>query len=83
MQVALTLEDMSEEQLAEALREAELQLDDVEQERLFTLGQTGMHLGAREIARLRAAWERDEARLRERIGAIRARQAALAAEGQI
>jgi len=36
-----------------------------------------MHLGAQEVARLRAAWGRDEARLRERIAAIRARQAAL------
>jgi hypothetical protein len=70
------LSDLGAEQLAEALRAAELQLDDVLEERSFTLGQTGVHIGARELARMRAGWERDEARLRERIAAIKARLAA-------
>lgn len=73
--------DLGAEELAEHLKQARLGLEDVEEERRFTLGQTGMHIGAREIARMRAAWARDEARLRERIHAIEARQSALAAQG--
>ncbi len=76
MNDAAELSSLNAEQLAEALREAELQLDDVLEERSFTLGQTGVHIGARELARMRAGWERDEARLRERIAAIKARLAA-------
>ncbi len=68
--------DLSSEQLSEALRATEVLLDDVIEERMFTLGQTGVHIGARELARMRAAWERDEARLRERIAAIKAQLAA-------
>lgn len=59
-------------QLHEALARARDELLDVEEEREFTLGQTGMHVGANELARLRRAWERDETRLQERIGAIEA-----------
>ncbi len=75
MNDTLELSDRDAEELAEALREAELQLDDVLEERSFTLGQTGVHIGARELARMRAGWERDEARLRERITTIKARLA--------
>ena len=78
MNNALNVDDLEVGDLAEALRVAELELEDLLEERGFTLGQTGVHIGARELARMRAAWDRDEARLRERIAAIRARQAALA-----
>ncbi len=64
---------MDADQLKEALSQAELTLEDVVEEREFTLGQTGVHIGAGELARLRRSWERDETRLGERIEAIRAR----------
>jgi hypothetical protein len=60
-------------QLHEALRKADDELLDVQEEREFTLGQTGVHIGANELARLRRAWDRDETRLQEHIDAIKAR----------
>jgi len=79
MDSTVDLNQMSAEQLAEALGETQLQLDDLLEERRFTLGQTGIHLGAGELARLRASWEREEARLTARLTAIKARLAALSA----
>lgn len=58
------------ELLAE-LKKAESELEDVEEMRLFTLGQTGVHLGAGRAKSLQGTWDRDEARLRERITAIK------------
>lgn len=75
MDVDAELAGMDPGQLQDARTQAELLLEDVEEEREFTLGQTGVHIGARELARLQKAWERDEARLRERIEAIDARLA--------
>lgn len=64
---------MSADQLKEALRRAELELDDVLYERRFTLGQTGIHLGGRRRTQLEEAWSNDERHLRERIAAVRER----------
>ena len=64
---------MSVEQLKEALRRAELELEDVLYERRFTLGQTGIHLGGHQRTQLEDAWLEDETHLRERIAAIRGR----------
>ena len=64
---------MSVEQLKEALRQAELELEDVRYERRFTLGQTGVHLGGHQRNQLEDAWSQDETQLRERIAAIRGR----------
>ncbi len=66
---------MSREELLAELRKAEADLEDVQEMRLFTLGQTGVHLGAARMKSLQGSWDRDEARLRERIGAIQARLA--------
>lgn len=77
MEPVVDLEGTDVDQLREALSRADGELEDVQEEREFTLGQTGVHIGANELARLRRAWERDEARLRERIEAIRARLADL------
>ncbi len=66
---------MHVEQLEEALRRTESDLEDVLEERSFTLGQTGAHIGAGQLARLRDAWSKDETRLQERIAAIKARLA--------
>ncbi len=65
-------ETLTTEQQALAARLAALEesLQDVLEERRFTLGQTGVHLGAARVASLRAAWERDEARLREEIAGL-------------
>lgn len=79
MDLDAELAGMDPEQLKEALRQAELQLEDVQEERDFTLGQTGVHIGANELERLRRAWETDERRLRERMAAISARLAGLQA----
>lgn len=72
------LSQLTADELFEALEAAQAELDDVLEERLFVLGQTGAHLGASKVASLRAAWDRDESRLRERIAAL---QKALAAAG--
>lgn len=64
---------MSVQQLKEALRRAELELEDVLYERHFTLGQTGIHLGGHQRNQLEDAWSEDETHLRERIVAIKER----------
>ena len=79
MDLDAELAGMDAEQLKEALSQAELQLEDVQEERDFTLGQTGVHIGAGELERLRRAWETDERRLQDRMAAISARLAALQA----
>ncbi len=67
------LEGLSEGDLQRELKKAESELEDVEEMRLFTLGQTGVHLGAGRARSLQGTWDRDEARLRERIAAIKSR----------
>jgi hypothetical protein len=77
MDLATELAELDVDQLKEALSRADLELEDVLEERQFVLGQTGVHIGANELARLRNAWAKDEARLQERIAAIGARLADL------
>jgi len=79
MDLDAELAGMDPEQMKEAMNQAELQLEDVQEERDFTLGQTGVHIGANELERLRRAWETDERRLQERMAAISARLAGLQA----
>ncbi len=64
------LETLSPVQLRAELRQVELDLEDLEEQRLFTLGQTGVHLGAGRLKSLQSSWARDEVRLRERRQAI-------------
>ena len=71
------LAGMNADQLTEALSRADGELEDVLDERQFVLGQTGMHIGAGELARMKDSWSKDETRLQERIAAIRARLADL------
>jgi len=73
MDQAAELAGMDVEQLREALSRADGELEDVVDEQEFVLGQTGVHIGAAELARLRNAWAKDEARLQARIVAIQAR----------
>lgn len=58
---------LSPEALREELQKAQRALEDLEEERLLTLGQTGVHIGAQELNRLTSSFARDEARLRARI----------------
>jgi len=52
----------------------------MEDERRFTLGQTGVHIGAAELKRINGHFERETKRLNERMAAIRdALQAAVPA----
>lgn len=65
------ISEMSFEQLKEALRQAELDLEEVRYERRFTLGQTGIHLGGHQRSELEDAWARDEMHLKERLAVLR------------
>ena len=74
------LTSMTREQLQTALTAAQEELSDMEDERRFTLGQTGVHIGASELRRINGHFERETQRLNERMAAIRdALQAAVPA----
>jgi hypothetical protein len=74
------LNDMTRGQLQGALVAAQEELSDMEDERRFTLGQTGVHIGAAELKRINGHFERETKRLNERLAAIRdALQAAVPA----
>jgi len=64
------LSNLSRQELLDALNQAQLELEDLEEERLYFLGQTGVHIGVRELGRMRAQFEQDEKRLKARIAAI-------------
>ncbi len=66
------LSEKSQSELLAELHKAEGDLEDVEEMRLFTLGQTGVHLGAGRMKSLQGTWDRDEARLCQRIAEIKA-----------
>jgi hypothetical protein len=65
------LHSMTREQLQTALTAAQEELSDMEDERRFTLGQTGVHIGAAELKRINGHFERESKRLNERMAAIR------------
>ena len=74
------LNSMTREQLQAALTATQEELSDMEDERRFTLGQTGVHIGAAELKRINGHFERETKRLNERMAAIRdALQAAVPA----
>ena len=62
---------MTREQLQVALMAAQEELSDMEDERRFTLGQTGVHIGAAELKRINGHFERETKRLNERMAVIR------------
>ncbi len=66
------LGNLSETELHAELKQVEADLEDLEEVRFATLGQTGVHLGAGKLAALQRSWARDESRLRERLEAIQA-----------
>ena len=74
------LHSMTREQLQAALTATQEELSDMEDERRFTLGQTGVHIGAAELRRINGHFERESRRLNECMVAIRgALQAAVPA----
>ncbi|MDA8217550.1 MAG: hypothetical protein M0Z94_08050 [Dehalococcoidales bacterium] len=68
--------ETQEETIEERLRRLKDTLSDLDYERRATLGQTGVHIGAKEVAKLRASWRRDEERLLAEIEALTAQLAA-------
>ncbi len=65
------------EELERELKTAEDELDEVEDMRMAILGQTGVHIGARELQKHYARFDSDQKRLNERISQIKAQLAAL------
>jgi hypothetical protein len=64
---SLTREEL--EALIAGVRE---ELDDLAAERALTLGGTGVHIGAKEAERMRNEFERDEARLKDKLDRLEA-----------
>lgn len=64
------LRTMSIDQLTVELKTVESALEDLIEERDFTLRQTGVHLNAARATALRNEWERDEKKYRDKIRAI-------------
>ncbi len=60
------------EELERELKAAENDLEEVEDMRVAILGQTGVHIGARELQRHNNQFDRDQKRLTERIAQLRA-----------
>ncbi len=54
------------------LEKARSESEDTEEMRCFTLGQTDVHIGMRQLKAMQSTWTRDEERLRARIAAIEA-----------
>lgn len=66
------------EELERELKTAEDELDEVDDMRMAILGQTGVHIGAKELQKHYARFDSDQKRLNERIAQIKAQLAALA-----
>ena len=65
------------EELERELKATEDDLEEVEDMRSAVLGQTGVHIGARELQKHYARFDGDQKRLTERIAEIKAQLAAL------
>ncbi len=70
-------EGKNREELERALKAAEDDLEEVEDMRMAILGQTGVHIGARELQRHNNQFDSDQQRLTERIAQIKAELQAL------
>src|SRR5665648_40186 len=64
-------QQMSQAEIQEELSSLEEELEELAHERQLTLGGTGVHIGAKEVERLRAEFERDERRVLNRIEELR------------
>ncbi len=70
-------EGKTREDLERELKTAEDDLEEVEDMRMAILGQTGVHIGARELQKHYARFDGDQKRLTERIAQIKAQMAEL------
>ncbi len=70
-------EGKTREELERELKTAEDELDEVDDMRMAILGQTGVHIGARELQKHYARFDSDQKRLTERVAQIKAQLAAL------
>jgi hypothetical protein len=70
----------SREDLRRELEAAEADLEEVREMRSAVLGQTGVHIGARELQKHNARFDNDQKRLLERIQALKAQIAAIERE---
>ncbi len=64
------------EELERELKTAEDELDEVDDMRMAILGQTGVHIGAKELQKHYARFDSDQKRLTERIAQLKAQLAA-------
>jgi hypothetical protein len=74
------ISDLDRDALLAELEKARSALEDAEEMRRFTLGQTGVHIGMRQLKAMQTTWMRDEERFRARIAAIEALLAKLPQE---
>ena len=70
-------EGKTREDLERELKTAEDDLEEVEDMRMAILGQTGVHIGARELQKHYARFDSDQKRLTERIAQLKAQMSAL------
>ena len=63
---------MNKQEIQAAIDDAKEALEEVLEERMMTLGGTGVHLGAERAAYLREQFEREEAELRAKIAELEA-----------
>lgn len=70
-------EGKTREDLERELRAAEDDLEEVEDMRMAILGQTGVHIGARELQKHYSRFDSDQKRLTERIAQIKAQMSDL------
>ncbi len=67
------LAGLSDEEARAELAKAESALEDLDEMRRFTLGQTGVHIGAERLRSMQAGWTREETNLRQRISLLESR----------
>jgi hypothetical protein len=68
------LDGMSAAELEELLADLQADLEDVEEERAFVLGQTGVHISASTVARYESERESLRARIEQAEEALRTRR---------
>ncbi len=69
------------EELEHELKSAEDELEEVEDMRMAILGQTGVHIGAKELQKHYARFDGDQKRLGERIAQLKAQIAEMETNG--
>ena len=70
------VETATREELERELKIAEDELDEVDDMRMAILGQTGVHIGAKELQKHYGRFDSDQKRLNERIAQLKAQLAA-------